>query len=177
MINTNNPPRLPSNTQLRGKKALDHLVIWIAYLTKKYEDEGNKYEVNQSELEELSGISRKTIGKYIRDAVSLVDENLSVKKRDSSVAVSALQNQIEGMKEEITDLQTDLNIMRRHHLRIYESLSNHHDSFEAKALLEGIHVEYATSTGNCPLCGDELKTPIRVDSNVISLSKKKKLDK
>jgi len=163
-----------SNKQLRGEKAIQYLAKWVEYLQYKSSQEGKPYVFNQSELEELSGISRKTIRKNQQEVLDLAGQGIAAKKRDGSATVLALQTRVDHLTEENERLNDLLNSLRIHHLRLYEALSDHPDSFEAKQLLSGLHIEYANSSGECPLCGGAIKDTIKKKSNVYALSKKQK---
>jgi hypothetical protein len=168
------PNKLSKSSQVRGKALLSLLVEWINYLKNQAENAGNTYVVNQSEIEKQSGIGRGSIRKYLKDALVEVEGKQIIKERDGSATVTALQNRIEMIMRENSELKLKLNSLRTHHLRIYEALSDHPDSFEGKRLLSGLHMENANSSGECPLCGSDTTDKVFKPSNVVKLKPKSK---
>jgi len=168
------PEKLAPNKQLRGDKALHFLIEWIKYLKSEAELNDENFIINQSQLEELTGVSRKTISNYLDRALKAIEGDIEVKKRDNNATVRVLKDRVSKLVEEKNELNNRLNALYTHHLMLYKALSDNRDSFESAAILKSMHIEYSDSTGECPLCGADTVNKVFKTSNVVKLKPKNK---
>lgn len=134
-----------------------------------------KYTYNATELSNLIGVSRPTLAKYI-DYVDEVLKDVSGNKKivKGEALIEFMREKIERIDKEKDKLKKDLDALRGHHAKIYETL--YYRSVDVAPLVKRFVLDESKKTGKCILCNQaidtaKLKEPV---NKVVQLSASKK---
>ena len=161
--------------QLRGEKLKNAIREGIYALADKTEKSGKKYVYKASELTQLIGTSRVTLGAY-SDFVDEVLTQLKAEKRvrTGKVLQQQLIDKIERLEADKKALEKEVNTLRSHHAEIYTRLLS---SSKDIAILVASYVE-TVKDGKCLACNSVVgeSKPIEPE-NVILMEKIKEQQK
>ncbi|MDA8428099.1 MAG: hypothetical protein M0T70_02480 [Geobacteraceae bacterium] len=160
--------------QLRGEKL--QAVIKEGLIKLATECGTRRYVYNASELSKEIGVSRPTLQKHEVYIDSVLKEISAERKlTKGSALIDILRAKVDRLSDEKEKLVNELDVLRRNHSKIYESL--YYRSIDLAPLVKKIVRVESKTTGRCILCNQPIDTSNLPEpgAKVLPIAKAKKV--